>query len=54
MTTPTIELTHRHGSVRQYKPASLPAELIETIIAVTDSISSTSIWITEIHSWVAI
>ena len=50
MTTPTIELIHRHGSVRQYKPDPLPTELVETIVAVTDSTSRTCIWIAEIHS----
>lgn len=54
MTTPTIQLIHRHGSIRQYKPASLPAELINTIIAVTNSTSKTSIWMAETLSWVAI
>lgn len=52
MTTLTIELIHRHGSVRQYKSISLPTELVETIVAVTDS--TTCIRIAEIHSWVAI
>ena len=50
MTTPTIGLIHRHGSVRQYKLDPLPAELVETIVAVTDSTSRTCIWIAEIHS----
>ena len=50
MTTSTIELIYRHGSVHQYKPASLPAEPVETIVAVTDSTSRTCIWIAEIHS----
>ena len=49
MTTPTVELIHRHGSVRQYKPDPLTTEPVETIVAVTDSTSRTCIWITEIH-----
>jgi nitroreductase len=33
MTNPTIELIHRHGSVREYKPDPVPREMVETIIA---------------------
>lgn len=33
MTTPTIELMHQHGSVRNYKPDPVPHEMIETIVA---------------------
>ena len=54
MTTPAIELIHRHGSVRQCKPVPLPTELVGTIVAVTDSISRTCVRIAEIHSWVTI
>ena len=32
MTTPTIELIHQHGSVRQYKTDPLPREMVETIV----------------------
>lgn len=32
MTNPTIELIHRHGSVRAYKPDTVPTALIETIV----------------------
>ena len=41
MTTPTIELICRHGSVRQYKPDPIPTHVIETIVA-TAQCSSTS------------
>lgn len=32
MSNPTIELIHKHGSVRQYKTDPLPRELVETIV----------------------
>ena len=41
MSTPTIELIRRHGSVRNYKPDPVPTALIETIVA-TAQCSSTS------------
>jgi Nitroreductase len=42
LTTQTIELIHRHGSVRQYKPDPLPAELVETIVAAAQRSSTSS------------
>ena len=33
MTIPTIDLIHKHSSVRRYKPDPVPAAIIETIIA---------------------
>ncbi len=33
MNTPTIELMHKHGSVRHYKSDPIPREMIETIVA---------------------
>ena len=33
MINATIELMHRHGSVRAYKPDPVPREMIETIVA---------------------
>jgi FMN reductase (NADPH) len=33
---------HRHGSVRQYKPDPLPAELVETIVAAAQRSSTSS------------
>ncbi len=32
-TTPTIELMHKHGSVRHYRPDPVPRKMIETIVA---------------------
>jgi FMN reductase (NADPH) len=42
LTTQTIELIHRHGSVRQYKPDPLPTELVETIVATAQRSSTSS------------
>ena len=42
MTTPTIELIHRHGSVRDYKPDPVPTETIETIVAAGQRASTSS------------
>ena len=42
MTTPTIELIHRHGSVRHYKPDPVPAEMIEAIVAAAQRSSTSS------------
>lgn len=42
MTTPIIDLIHRHASVRHYKPDPLPVETIETIIAAAQRASSSS------------
>lgn len=33
MHNPTLDLIHRHGSVRNYKPDPLSTELIETVVA---------------------
>ncbi len=41
-TTPTIELIHCHGSVRQYKPQPVSAELVETIVAAAQRSSTSS------------
>jgi FMN reductase (NADPH) len=32
MSTPTIDLMHRHGSVRSYRPDPVPMELIHEIV----------------------
>ena len=42
MSTPTIELIRRHGSVRHYKPDPVPTALIETIIAAAQCSSTSS------------
>lgn len=42
MTTPAIELMHRHGSVRQYKPDPVPIPLIEEIVAAGQRASTSS------------
>ncbi len=42
MTTPTIDLMHRHGSVRKYKPDPVPAELIDQIVAAGQRASTSS------------
>ncbi len=42
MTTPTIELIRRHGSVRHYKPDLIPTEMIETIAAAAQRSSTSS------------
>ena len=42
MTTPAIELIHRHGSVRQYEPDPLPTEMVETIVAAAQRSSTSS------------
>jgi len=39
---PTLELIHRHASVRQYKPDPLPASLIETIVQAGQRASTSS------------
>ncbi len=31
--TPTIELMHRHGSVRRYRPDPVPRKLVEAVVA---------------------
>jgi FMN reductase (NADPH) len=42
MTTPTIELMHRHGSVRKYKADCVSVEAIETIVAAAQRASTSS------------
>ena len=42
MTTPTIELINQHGSVRNYKPDSVPDGWIEQIVAAAQHTSSSS------------
>lgn len=42
MTTSTIELMHRHGSVRKYKPDPVPAEMVEAIVAAAQRASTSS------------
>jgi len=42
MITPTIDLIHAHGSVRHYKPDSVPIEVIETIISSAQRSSTSS------------
>lgn len=42
MTTPTIELMHQHGSVRNYKPDPVPEELIQQIIVAGQRASTSS------------
>lgn len=42
MTTPTIELIHQHGSVRNYKPEPVPDGWIEQIVTAAQRTSSSS------------
>ncbi len=42
MTNPTLDLIHRHGSVRRYKPDPLPREMVETIVAAGQRASTSS------------
>jgi len=42
MTNPTIELIHRHASVRHYKADPLPASVIEAILAAGQRASTSS------------
>lgn len=42
MTTPTIDLIRRHGSVRQYATDPVPTPMIETIIAAAQCSSTSS------------
>jgi len=42
MTTPIIDLMHRHGSVRKYKADRVPAELLETVVAAAQRGSTSS------------
>jgi len=42
MTTPTIDLIHKHGSVRQYKPDLVTREMVETIVEAGQRASTSS------------
>ena len=42
MSTPTIELIYRHGSVRDYKPDPVPDALVEEIVAAGQRASTSS------------
>lgn len=42
MVNPTIDLIHRHGSVRAYRPDPVPAETVETIVAAAQRTSTSS------------
>lgn len=42
MSTPTLDLIHRHGSVRKYKPDPIPAEIIETLALAGQRASTSS------------
>ncbi len=41
-TNPTIDLIHRHGSVRAYRPDPVPAETVEAIVAAAQCTSTSS------------
>lgn len=41
-TSPTIELIHRHGSVRRYRPDCVPVETVEAIVAAAQRTSTSS------------
>jgi FMN reductase (NADPH) len=42
MTTPTIELMHRHGSVRKYKSDAVSTETVEAVVAAAQRASTSS------------
>jgi len=42
MSTPTIDLMHRHGSVRSYKPDPVPADLVERLVVAAQRASTSS------------
>jgi len=42
MRTPTVELMHRHGSVRSYKPDPVPPDLVEMLVAAAQRASTSS------------
>lgn len=42
MDNPTLELIHRHASVRRYKPDPLPASVIETVVEAGQRASTSS------------
>ena len=42
MSTPTIELIRRHGSVRHYQPDPVPVEMVEAVVAAAQRSSTSS------------
>ena len=42
MDNPTLEVIHKHASVRHYKPEPLPASVVETIVAAAQCASTSS------------
>lgn len=42
MNNPTLELIHKHGSVRQYKPDPVSREMVETIVSAGQRASTSS------------
>ena len=42
MSTSILELIHRHGSVRHYKPDPVPSEMVETVVAAAQRSSTSS------------
>lgn len=42
MNNPTLELVHRHGSVRDYQPEPVPPDMLETIVAAAQRSSTSS------------
>lgn len=42
MHNPILDLIHRHGSVRKYKPDPIPAEIIETLVVAGQRASTSS------------
>ena len=42
MSNPTLDLIHRHGSVRKYKPDPIPPEIIETLVLAGQRASTSS------------
>lgn len=42
MNTPTIDLLHKHASIRAYKPDPVPRSLVETIVAAGQRASTSS------------
>src|SRR5512145_785693 len=42
MTNPILELIHRHGSQRRYKPDPIPVDIVESIVAAAQRTSTSS------------
>jgi FMN reductase (NADPH) len=42
MSTSTLDLIHRHGSVRKYKPDPVPPEIVETLVVAGQRASTSS------------